>query len=382
MLVVALIVLIAWLYLTFGRGGYWRFGRWSAKKGEALSSELSIVAVVPARNEADVVACAIRSLLSQNLPQPLRVVLVDDNSTDGTAKVAASAAASVKGEDRLTIINGSEPNAGWKGKLWALEQGVEASRKWRPDFLLFTDADILHNPQTVAALAGKAQKRNLDLASYMVTLATATLAERLLIPAFVYFFFQLYPPAYIADERRSTAGAAGGCILIRPDALARAGGLGSIRSTIIDDCALAQIVKRCGGRVSLELTHDSVSLRSYGGFEGVGRMIARSAFFQLGHSYWLLAATVAGLALLYCAPPVLLLSSTWTDRVCGAAAWLLMSLTFLPAVRFYRQPWWMAFFLPVVSVFYGAATMYSAYLYVRGRGGTWKGRAQDIRSGR
>jgi hopene-associated glycosyltransferase HpnB len=263
--------------------------------------------------------------------------------------------------------------------VWAMAQGVEAAAAHDPDYLLFTDADIHHDADNVAALVALAEAQQRDLVSYMVRLSTTSLAERCLIPAFVFFFFSLYPPAWIASPRHRTAGAAGGCILIRPQALARGGGLQSIRSQIIDDCALARAVKAAGGSLWLGLTRTARSTRPYGSFSQIGRMISRTAFNQLHHSYWLLGATIMGLFCTYLLPVLLLLSGQPAPVALGAAAWALMSIGYAPMIRFYGlSPLW-SVCLPAIAMFYAAATLCSALQYQLGRGGSWKGRMQDVR---
>jgi hopene-associated glycosyltransferase HpnB len=263
-----------------------------------------------------------------------------------------------------------------------MSQGVAIAAGQAPDFLLLTDADIEHSRDEIAGLLRIAEAEHLDLVSLMVRLSTQTFAERCLIPAFVFFFLKLYPPAWIASPRSSVAGAAGGCMLIRPAALARAGGLAAIRGCIIDDCALARAVKASGGRIRLGLAQSTRSLRVYGSFAEIGAMISRTAFSQLRHSYALLAATLLGLAATYLAPPLLLLTRVPLIMALGAAAWLLMSACYLPMVRFYRVSVGHALLLPAVALFYAGATLHSAAQYAAGRGGRWKGRAQDVRSAR
>jgi hopene-associated glycosyltransferase HpnB len=297
-------------------------------------------------------------------------VVVDDASTDGTSEVARAAG-------NLSLVRSESLPAGWTGKLWALSQGVTKALDFSPDYLLFTDADIRHGSENVAELVNIAEAQGRDLASYMVTLCCETLAEKVLIPAFVYFFLQLYPPTWIASPRFRTAGAAGGCVLIRPQALDRIGGLAAIRNEIIDDCALARAVKRSGGRIWMGLTPATRSIRSYGGFDEIGGMIARTAFSQLRHSGLLLGATVIGLFFIYLLPLTLLASGKGLPTMLGAAAWLLMSVSYAPMVRFYRRsPLW-SIALPPIALFYLAATVRSAVQYWRGQGGEWKGRAQD-----
>jgi hopene-associated glycosyltransferase HpnB len=376
--VLATVVLLVWLYLLLARGGFWRV---SAQLGQPpVDHDLarSIVAVIPARNEAGVVGDAVRSLLQQDFGGSMHVIVVDDGSADDTEGAAARAAAGMGAMAQLTVIRGAPLPAQWSGKVWAMSQGVAAAAPFAPDYLLFTDADIHHAPENVAALLTTAEAQDRDLVSFMVKLRQDTFAEKTLIPAFVFFFLMLYPPAWIARPDRRIAGAAGGCILIRPAALERMGGLAAIRAQIIDDCALARAVKDAGGSIWLGLTRSARSIRSYGSFSEIGRMIARTAFNQLRHSYVLLAATIAGLILTYLLPPLLLLSGRPVAIVCGATAWLLMSLTYAPLLRFYRRSPLCSACLPLVAMFYAGATIYSAVQYSLGRGGRWKGRIQDL----
>jgi hopene-associated glycosyltransferase HpnB len=380
----AAVPLAIWLYLLLARGRFWRVSRvpgpQSSSAAAAVGPGRRVIAVVPARNEAEGIGKAVSSLLAQALAPPIHVIVVDDGSTDGTAEEAKRAAEAAGAGERLTVIRGTPPASGWTGKLWAMAQGVAASSARNPDFLLLTDADVEYVPGEVAALAAKAEAEHLDLVSLMVRLSTATFAERCLIPAFVFFFLKLYPPAWIASPRSSVAGAAGGCMLIRPASLARAGGLAAIRGCIIDDCALARAVKASGGRIWLGLAPQTRSLRVYGSFAEIGAMISRTAFNQLRHSYLALVATLLGLLVTYLAPPLLLLAREPLVMGLGAAAWLLMSACYLPMVRFYRVSPAYALTLPAVALFYAAATVHSARQYAAGRGGRWKGRAQDVRS--
>lgn len=360
-----------WLGLAFKRGGFWRVSRRPPLPG----SRGSVVAVIPARNEAKTIGTAVASLLAQDFA-PVKIIVVDDESTDGTAEIAQAAASGSERESDLTVVRGEPLPPGWAGKVWAMTQGVARAEQIHPDFLLLTDADIRHGSHSLSDLVAIAESRRCDLASFMVKLVCHTPAERLLIPAFVFFFFKLYPPAWTASDRFRTAGAAGGCMLIRAETLRRIGGLAAIRGAVIDDCALARAVKQSGGRLWLGVTDDTESIRPYGSFAEIGRMISRTAFYQLRHSPLLLVGTVAGLSLAYLVPPVLALRG---NRL-GAAAWMIQIATYLPMVRFYRlSPLW-APSLPLAACFYMGATIHSAVAYWRGRGGKWKGRIQD-RSG-
>jgi len=373
--------LLAWVYLALGHGGFWRAGKLLAPEISPGLPELRVVAVVPARDEADVVGRCVTSLLTQQGVN-IVVILVDDGSTDGTANVAREAAKAAGRAQQLTVFTGKPLPGGWSGKLWAVHQGVEVAEVLQPDFFLLTDADIEHAPRSVASLVSVAGAGPYDMASFMVRLHCESLPERLLVPAFVFFFFLLYPPAWIASSRRKTAGAAGGSMLIRPEALRRAGGIAVIRKEVIDDCALARAVKGSGGTVWLGLARKTESIRPYGTFAEIGSMISRSAFNQLHHSALLLLLAVAGMTLIYLLPPLLaMFSFRLVPAALGGAAWLIMSICYWPILRFYRlSPVW-ALALPVVAVFYMGATLHSAWKYWLGRGGEWKGRVQDPAGG-
>lgn len=366
---------LTWVYLTLARGGFWRLRATPVPAGAPPARH--VVAVIPARDEADGIGAAVGSLLTQDYPGTLEVVVIDDGSRDGTADVARAAAAACGAPARLTVLTGLPLAAGWTGKLWAQSQGVARALDRAPDFLLLTDADIVHEPGNVADLVARAEAHGHDLVSYLVLLPVESAAERELLPAFVYFFLMLYPPRWIADPRRATAGAAGGCMLVRPAALARIGGLASMASALIDDCTLAARVKASGGRPWLGLTRTARSLRRYPRAAEIGRMISRTAFYQLRHSYVLLAGTIAGLALTYLAPPLLVLAGDPLARGLGALAFGLMALTYAPTLHYLGLSRWRALLLPAVAVYYAGATLHSAWRYRTGRGGEWKGRVQD-----
>jgi hopene-associated glycosyltransferase HpnB len=362
-IMVGILVVGIWGYLLFGRGGFWRV---KIHQPNTMQGTVRVSALVPARNEAKVIARSVKSLVAQQNVN-IRVFVVDDDSSDDTYEIAKSVSS------ELVVIKGRPLPKGWSGKLWAVQQGIEAANGTAPDFFLLTDADVEHAPGNITRLVAIAQTGNYDLASSMVRLHCESLSEKLLIPAFVFFFFKLYPPQWISDPKASTAGAAGGCILIRPEALSRAGGLERIRGEIIDDCALAREVKRSGGRIWLGLTDSAASIRPYASFPGIGRMISRTAFNQLRHSTALLAVAILGLLLTYIAPVALLFASP----IAAAIALAMMTVSYAPMVRIYRlNPLW-TLTLPFAALFYGAATLHSAVQYWRGLGGDWKGRAQD-----
>jgi hopene-associated glycosyltransferase HpnB len=369
---------LAWTYLLLAHGHFWMVQRLGAEI--ALLDEAGPIAVViPARNEADVIGKSVTSLLRQSYAGPIHIFVVDDGSTDDTAAAAGDAATDCGRADALAVLAGQPLPPGWSGKLWAVQQGIERALTSQPRFLLLTDADVEHSPENIATLVTVAERGGYDIASFMVKLHCQGLAEKLLIPAFVFFFFMLYPPEWIRDPRRDTAGAAGGCVLVRPAALERAGGIAAIRSEIIDDCALAAAVKRTRGKVWLGITPETYSLRAYGSFAEIERMIARTAFNQLRHSAWLLMGAVAGLALMYLLPLALLVSGSQSLAAVGALAYLLMCIAYLPMVRFYRLNVLWALTLPISAAFYMWATLHSAVKYWSGRGGEWKGRAQDVK---
>ncbi len=370
--------LLIWTYLAAAHGRFWQISRFTPEQQASTRAPDLVAVVIPARDEAEVVGRCVASLLQQEGGQRLHIFLVDDGSSDGTAEIARQAEQAAGKTEQLTIIRGRPLPSGWSGKLWAVQQGVERARELDPDFLLLTDADIEHGLRSIATLITIARSQRCDLVSFMVKLYCQSLAERALVPAFVYFFFQLYPPAWISSPQRKTAGAAGGSILVRPQALERAGGIQAIRNEIIDDCALARAVKRSGGRVWLGISAETRSIRPYGTFAEVGRMISRSAFNQLQHSTWLLLFAMIGMTMTYVLPPLLaLFSGRPVPSLLGAVAWAIMAVTFLPIVRFYRLNLLWSLALPLIAVFYMGATFHSAFKFWTGRGGEWKGRVQD-----
>jgi hopene-associated glycosyltransferase HpnB len=337
-----------------------------------------VAVIVPARDEAQVIGQAIGSLLRQEYAGSVQIFLVDDHSSDETVKIVRRVAEEDGGSDRLTVVQAGTLPADWTGKLWALSQGVQAAASFNPDYYWFTDADIVHERDNLAGLIGRAEAGGLDLVSLMVKLRCESFAERMLIPAFVFFFFKLYPPAWVARTDRRTAAAAGGCILIRSAALTRIGGIASIRNQLIDDCALARAVKSQGS-IWLALTSKARSMREYESFGQIGHMISRTAFTQLRHSVLLLCGAMAGMTITYAMPP-LLLASRGSAAVFGLCAWLLMTSAYRPILRFYNVSWLWAPLLPVIAAFYTGATIYSALQYWTGQGGSWKGRIQDPQS--
>jgi hopene-associated glycosyltransferase HpnB len=377
LLALSILVLVVWIYLTFFHGNFWRVGSVQLPK-ESATTRAVVAAIIPARNEADVISRAITSLLTQQFEGDLRLFVVDDNSTDGTANAARAAAGILGATNRVTVLNGAPLATGWTGKLWAIQQGWEAATQIKPDYFLLTDADIEHTLDNLARMMAQAEHGNLDLVSLMVKLRSDTLAEKFLIPAFVYFFFLLYPPARISNPRSRVGGAAGGCILIRSDALERADGFSAIRGDVIDDCALAARVKQAGGRIWLGVTNSTRSIRGYRTFANIRNMIARSAFHQLRHSALLLVLCFAGMLLTFVAPLVCVFAADRTAGWIGLAACVLMFTTYVPTLRLYRVNPFAALSLPLAAIFYLEATIVSAIRYWRGHGGEWKGRFADL----
>ena len=378
-LLVAGLSLAVWVYLLLGRGFFWRPFEGAPAPPAARSP--GVVAIVPARNEAAVVGDAVASLLAQRYAGAFRIVLVDDHSTDGTAETARAAAEAAGKADRLAVVSAPPLPRGWSGKLWAMNAGVAAIDREgdAPEFYFFTDADIVHAPGNLAGLVARAESERRDLVSEMVLLRCRSVAERFLIPAFVFFFAMLYPFRWSNAPGSRTAAAAGGSMLLRTSAYRRIGGLDTIRDALIDDCALAKAVKASGGSIWLGLTREAQSVRPYRAIGDVWRMVARTAYAQLRYSPLLLAGTVLGLVVTYLAPVALVLAGGLTAWLAGAA-WAAMTLAYLPMVRFYGlSPLW-APLLPASASVYLAATVDSARRYWRGAGGEWKGRVEWRRS--
>jgi hopene-associated glycosyltransferase HpnB len=378
---VSLVPLAIWAYLLFGRGWFWLCGERDDSAAARLKNDLlvwpSVVAIIPARDEADVIGRTVGSLLRQDYPGLFSVVVVDDQSSDGTAAAALVASKAANAADRLEIVTGTGPPPGWTGKLSAMRLGlakVEASAT-APEFVLFTDADIAYAPHVLSCLVAIARAKNSVLTSLMVKLRCESAAERWLAPAFVFFFQMLYPFAWANDPQRATAAAAGGCMLVRRDALHAAGGLEAVRGALIDDCALGALMKG-QGPIWLGLTESVDSLRAYSTFAEFSRMVSRSAFAELRYSSLRLAGAIGGMALVYIAPPLFAIFTRGGAQVAGALAWAMMALSLMPTLRLYGRPLVGALALPAIAAAYVAFTFDSALQYWRGRGGYWKGRFQ------
>jgi hopene-associated glycosyltransferase HpnB len=378
---VSLIPLAIWAYLLFARGRFWLCGERDDSAANRLASEVeawpSVVAVIPARDEADMIARSVGSLLRQDYPAFFSVVLVDDQSTDGTADAALAEAKAANAADRLEIVTGTGPPPGWTGKLAAMRLGLAKveTRADKPEFILFTDADIAYAPHVLSRLVTIARANKSALTSLMVKLRCESAAERWLAPAFVFFFQMLYPFAWVNDPGKATAAAAGGSMLVRRDALHAAGGLEAVRGALIDDCALGALMKG-QGPIWLGLTESVDSLRDYSTFAEFSRMVSRSAFAELRYSSLRLAGAIGGMALVYIAPPLFAIFARGPAQAAGALAWAMMALALAPTLRLYGRPLVGGFALPAIAAAYVAFTADSALQYWRGRGGYWKGRFQ------
>ena len=386
-----LLSLIIWVGLISWRGQFWRSDQ---KLGQfQLAPDLigypSVCAVIPARNEADLLPTTLRSLLDQDYPGNLSLILVDDHSTDETAAIAQNLAQNLAQpqtalQRSLSVVSGEPLPLGWTGKLWAIDRGIRQAQTLDlpPDYFLLTDADIAHDRSNLSSLVAKAQRDRCDLVSLMVQLRCQSHWERLLVPAFVFFFQKLYPFRWVNDPTRSTAAAAGGCILIRQAALSRIGGIQSVRHALIDDCALAEKIKSTGTlgskKIWLGLSETTQSLRPYPSLASLWNMVARTAFTQLNYSVLLLLGTVIGMILIYMMPPIGMILGVVTQdgllAMTGAIGWLLMAGSYLPTLRLYHCSPVLAFSLPFTACLYTLMTLESALNHWQGRGGAWKGR--------
>ena len=380
LLAIAFFSLIIWLFLLLFWGRFWLADQKLEPQTTTLESYPSVCAIVPARNEADVLPIGLRSLLTQDYPGHFSVVLIDDRSTDNTAEVAQNIAQELSQTTKLNIISGQKLPTGWTGKLWAMKQGIDYAQKQAlPDYFLFTDADIKHDSSNLSQLVTKAQQQQCDLVSLMVFLRCHSFWEKLLIPAFIFFFQKLYPFPLVNNPRSNVAAAAGGCILISRQALERIGGITTIKDALIDDCALAKAVKSDKpASIWLGLTDSTYSLRPYDSLRSIWDLVARTAYTQLRYSPWLLLGTLLGMSLVYLVAPVVLivgiLTTNWLLTLISLLTWLLMSWAYFPTIRLYRLSWWWVFTLPAIALLYSLMTLDSAIKHYRGQGGAWKGR--------
>jgi len=399
---VAVVSLLIWIGLLMLWGRFWLCDQRLAPVNETgaaarLEGYPPVCAVIPARNEAEMLPQTLRSLLGQTYTGPFHIILVDDHSTDGTGEIARQIAIELNQAKQLTVLSAEPLPPGWTGKLWAMEQGIRHAQTLAsaPSYFLFTDADIQHAPDNLHQLVSKAQADNRELVSLMVLLRCQSFWEKLLLPAFVFFFQLLYPFPLVNTPSSRVAAAAGGCILIRRETLERIGGISILKQALIDDCTLAQAVKlgsrsapdaisahtdplKPSRRIWLGLTQTTYSLRPYDSLQTIWDMVARTAYTQLNYSPLLLVGTVLGMTLVYLVAPIAtvvgLLIGHWAIALVGLAAWLLMALAYWPTIRLYSlNPLW-SFCLPVIAFLYTLMTLDSARRHWQGRGGAWKGR--------
>ena len=382
-LVLTLLSLLSWLGLLFFWGQFWRANQRLDKQSNKLSQYPSVCAIIPARNEAQMLPQTLPSLLKQEYPGEFNLILVDDRSSDRTGEIAQDIATQLDCPQRLKVVLAEELSQGWTGKLWAMSQGIKVAQQQTnsPDYFLFTDADIQHHSTNLNELVTKAEQENLDLVSLMVLLRCQSFWEQLLIPAFVFFFQKLYPFPWVNDPHKTMAAAAGGCILVHSQALQRIGGIAAIRQSLIDDCALAEAIKSSSKEkkgIWLGLTDSTLSLRPYPSLASIWDMVARTAYTQLNYSPWLLLGTLVAMTIIYLVPPLAtvggLLTGNWLVAIAGLSAWLLMALAYLPTILLYQRFPLLAFLLPGIALLYNLMTLDSALRHWQGKGGAWKGR--------
>ena len=371
MIVLAGLSLIIWLLLKFFRGGFWRADQFLSQSG-SLRKWPAVVVIIPARNEEQTISDAVTSLAEQDYPGSIHIVVVDDESSDATQSLVGN-------WPNLHVIQGVALPKGWTGKLWAVQQGLNYVKAHLPSatFILMTDADIKHGRKNIRELVFKAESESLHLVSLMVMLRTKSFWEKLLIPAFVFFFQKLYPFSWVNDPKKKTAAAAGGCILIRRQTLVPADSLKTVRDHLIDDCAIGKEIK-ARGPIWLGITKETHSLRAYQSLQDLWNMVTRNAFRQLGYSSIALIVTVVGMVLTYLVPPITLfygfISNHYTVAFIGGLAWIIMSLAYMPTLRYYGEKSWWVFWLPVTATLYTLMTFSSALRHWQGHGSVWKGR--------
>ncbi len=386
MLILVSLSLIIWLYLIAGRGGFWLSNQFlDTQVSPLVNHSLKVTAIIPARNEEENISICLNSLLQQDYQGEFKIVLIDDRSDDKTKEIAQQIKEENEARSQLTIIDGQPLANEWSGKLWAMNQGIEwAIANLETDYFLLTDADINHSADNLSSLIAKAEQEQLDLVSLMVKLNCQSFWEKLLIPAFIFFFQKLYPFSLVNKPHRKIAAAAGGCILIHSKALARIGGIESLKTALIDDCTLADLVKKSlpnDRGIWLGLTNTTKSLRMYHDLTPIWDLVARTAFTQLNYSNLLLVGTVIGMFITYLVSPLGLIFGLVTGHYLIALLALitlaLISLSYYPTVKFYQLPLWYSFLLPAIALMYSLMTIDSALRYWQGKGGQWKGRVYN-----
>lgn len=372
----SILSLLIWVSLVFFRDGFWKGRQRLGRPQQDMVGTPSVLALIPARDEAETIGAVISAIRAQNYPGALSIVLVDDQSSDAT--VAQAKAASLFD---LRIVRTPDKPAGWSGKLWALETGWRdiCGRGEKPDFIWLNDADIVHDPEVLTALVTKAQARQSALTSLMVRLDSSGFWGALLVPAFIYYFQLLYPFTAVSRPSSTAAGAAGGCILLERSWLEKLGGFDPLKDALIDDCTLARHIQNAGGRLWLGHGTASRSLRDNSTLGSIWTMVRRTAYAQLGYNFALLLVCMAGLVLTFLVPPLAfvfgVLSGQWLMALLGGGATALMLLSYAPTLQLYGLPRWQVIFLPAVTVLYGLMTFHSAWAHITGTGNAWKGRS-------
>ncbi|NQV55537.1 MAG: glycosyltransferase [Rhodospirillales bacterium] len=362
--------LTGWIYLTLFHGQFWRCDQYLPEGGAEPPEWPGVAVVIPARNEAETIAAAVGSHLAQDYPGPCSVIVVDDQSTDGTAKMAGKS---------VRVVAGAALPGGWTGKMWAVSQGLDCVNSFMPDakYVLLSDADIVHPPDNLRLLVNQAEKENFALVSQMVLLNAQSIWERILIPAFVFFFQMLYPFRWVNNPARKIAAAAGGCMLVKRETLDQMGGITAIRDRVIDDCAVAALIKPAGP-IWLGLTARTLSLRKYDSLSEIWSMVTRTAFVQLRHSVLYLGGAVFGMILVYLVPPVATFVGAATGTTglfaLGFTSWLIMAICYAPALKLYSQQRWTSVLLPISALLYTAMTIDSARKFMIGSPPVWRER--------
>ncbi|MGK7880800.1 MAG: glycosyltransferase [Crocosphaera sp.] len=388
LIVIVSLSLIIWIYLLLFRGGFWLSNQRINNNLQPLDEYPSICAIIPARNEADVLPISLKALLNQDYSGDFSIILVDDQSDDDTGNVAQEIANLCKKDAQLKVISGQPLATGWSGKLWAMKQGIEQASKLnnKPDYLLLTDADIEHHNSNLQELVKQAETEKLAMTSLMVKLRCDSFWEQFLIPAFVFFFEKLYPFSWVNNPRNKMAAAAGGCILIRRQILEEIGGIEVVKQALIDDCSLAAAVKaklqedreNIEQGIWLGLSEKTLSLRPYDDLDSIWNMVARTAYTQLNYSPLLLIGTLLGLTMVYLVAPISLILGLIINSsdiiILGGLTWLLMTISYIPTLKLYKCSLLWGLTLPLIGLLYGLMTLDSAWRHWRGKGGGWKGR--------